>query len=111
MMLSFRSLKEVERAKTLCESKGIGVACALAFDDIKEEEASHYVKHVSHNGNDMFCNYGNQSIEGLCKTAKESLNTAIQYVESLNGYQGGYLLIYQKEEPLLKATEPAVAHA
>lgn len=111
MMLSFRSLKEVERAKGLCESKGIDVACALAYDDIKEEEAKHYVKHVQHNGKELYCNYGNQSADSLCTTAKESLKTALQYVDSLNGHEGGYLLIYQKEEPLLRTTEQSVAHA
>lgn len=111
MMLSFRSLKEVERAKTLCETKGIEVACALAFDEIKEEEAATYVKHVSHDGNDMYCNYCNQSVDGLCQTAKDSLHTALQYVDSMNGYEGGFLLIYQKEEPFLKTTVAAEAHA
>ncbi|WP_162054207.1 hypothetical protein [Pontibacter pamirensis] len=111
MMLSFRSQKEVERAKTLCESKGIGVACALAYDDITEEEANSFVKHVPHEGQNRFCNYINQSADGLCHTAKESLDTAIQHVESMNGCEGGYLLIYQKEAPLLKASEPVEAHA
>lgn len=111
MMLSFRSLKEVERAKALCETKGIEVACALAFEEIKEEEAANYVKHVSHNGNEMYCNYSNQSIDGLCKTAKDALHTALQYVDSMNGNEGGYLLIYQKQEPFLKTMATAEAHA
>ena len=114
MMLSFRSLREAERAKTLCESRGIDVACALPFQDITEEEAQTYVKHVSHNGEqDLYCNYSNQCSGALCRSAKESLETALKYVESLNGNEGGYMLIYKKEEPLLKTYEAAatVAHA
>lgn len=111
MMLSFRSQKEVERAKTLCESKGIGVACALAYEDIEEDAAKDYVKEVTHDGNKMYCNYGNQSLDSLCKSAKDSLSTAIQYVESLNGHEGGFLLIYQKEAPLLKGAEQKATHA
>jgi len=102
MLLAFRSKKEVDRAKTLCESRGIRVADAIAYQDVAETEAAAFVKQVEHEDMRLFCNYTNHCTDGLCATAKASLGTALSYVNAINGIDGEYLLIYEKEAPFLQ---------
>lgn len=102
MLLAFRSQKEVERAKTLSESRGIRVASALAYEDITEREAAGFVKHVQHEDRDLFANYTTQNPDAQCNTAKASLRTALDYLNAINGMECDYVLLYQKEEPLLQ---------
>lgn len=102
MLLAFRSQKEVERAKSLSESRGIRVASALAYEDITESEAAGFVKKVQQEDRELFCNYTTQSADAQCETAKASLRTALDYLNAINGVECEYLLLYQKEEPLLQ---------
>ena len=109
MLLAFRSQKEVERAKTLCQSRGIRVASALAYKDITESEAAGFVKAAQHQDRNLFFNYSNQSTDAQCETAKASLRTALDYVNAINGVECDYMLLYEKEEPLLQVRVPEQA--
>ena len=109
MLLAFRSQKEVERAKALSELRGIRVASALAYGEMTESEAASFVKPVQIEGRELFTNYTTQNPDAQCDTAKASLRTALDYLNAINGMECDYVLLYEKEEPLLQV--PAQAQA
>lgn len=109
MLLAFRSQKEVERAKTLSESRGIRVASALAYEDITETEAAGFVKHIENEDRNLFANYATQNPDAQCESAKASLRTALDYLNAINGVECDFVLLYEKEEPLLQVRVPAQA--
>ena len=109
MLLAFRSQKEVERAKALSELRGIRVASALSYGDITESEAAGFVKPVQTEDRNQFANYTTQNPDAQCDTAKASLRTALDYLNAINGVECDYVLLYEKEEPLLQVPVPAQA--
>ncbi len=103
MLLAFRSQQEVARAKTLFESRGLQTVHALSFEALSETNADSLVKQVEHEGKTLFWNYSNQSAAKLFDSAKASLGSALQLSNAISGISCDYLLIYEKEKPLLKS--------
>lgn len=77
MLGAFRDMAEAERARRQVEAEGREVVCALSRTEVKEQAArSWVVSPLDHP--DRFLDYTFSHYGGSCRTARESLDTAVE---------------------------------